>query len=358
MTRHAYSGLPGYCFWRESVATPAPHEVDPVVSAKFKISRSDRVATAGSCFAQHIARKLAEAGFGYFVTEAAHPAFEAHVFKDFNYGVYTARYGNIYTARQLRQLLARAYGDFDPQEDVWSGEGGRVIDPFRPAIQPGGFSCVAELKGDRMQHFAAVRRAIEEMDVFVFTLGLTEAWASARDGAVFPLCPGVSGGEFDRERHVFRNFGVAEVVADLEWIIEFIAARNPRARLFLTVSPVPLAATAEDRSVLVSTTYSKSVLRVAAEEIARAHAHVAYFPSYEIITGAHARYAYFAPDLRSVTEAGVQHVMRLFMKHYASETAAPAAKAEAPERNSTQQVVDRMEMAARVVCEEELLGQR
>ena len=355
MPRHAYVDLPGYCFWREAVAAPAPAEVDPVVAAKFRITRSDKVATAGSCFAQHIARWLASAGFSYLMTETAHPAVGAQFFKDYNYGVYSARYGNLYTARQLRQLLARAYGEFSPAEDAWAGQGGRVIDPFRPAIQPNGFASHAEFVADRAQHFAAVRRMVDEMDVFVFTLGLTEAWESRQDGAVFPLCPGVSGGTFDRERHAFRNFGVSEIVEDMTASLEFIRARNPRARIILTVSPVPLAATAEDRHVLVSTTYSKSVLRVAAEEIARRFDHVAYFPSYEIITGAYARGAYFAPDLRTVTDAGVGHVMRLFLKHYAADAAAPAAP-EAPDPSA--HVAEAMQTATKTVCEEEMLANR
>ncbi len=361
MPRHAYSDLPGYCFWRESVAQPAAPYVDPVVAAKFKISRSDRVATAGSCFAQHISRSLAAAGFCYLVTETAHPAFNPHFYKDFNYGVFTARYGNVYTARQLRQLIERAYGQFAPVEDVWSGEGVSVIDPYRPLIQPRGFACAAELAADRAQHFAAVRRAVEQMDVFVFTLGLTEAWVSARDGAVFPLCPGVAGGEFDPARCEFRNFGVGEVVDDLAWTIEFIAARNPDAKVILTVSPIPLAATAENRSVLASTTYSKSVLRVAAEQISQRYAHVAYFPSYEIITGAYARGAYFAADLRTVTEEGVDHVMRLFMKHYASDTAEASPQADGRKDlagEESRRLATQMEAAARVVCEEEMLGRR
>ena len=33
------------------------------------------------------------------------------------YGIYSARFGNIYTARQLLQLIQRAYGEFVPVED-------------------------------------------------------------------------------------------------------------------------------------------------------------------------------------------------------------------------------------------------
>ena len=58
-----YSGLPNYQYWRKSVSRVDPHMFDPVVSPRFKIKSSDRVATAGSCFAQHISRKLRESGF-------------------------------------------------------------------------------------------------------------------------------------------------------------------------------------------------------------------------------------------------------------------------------------------------------
>ena len=361
MLRHAYSNLPDYCFWRESIAKPAPDEVDPVIHAKFKVHSSDLVATAGSCFAQHIARHLAGSGFSYLVTETPHPLIGQHLHKDFNYGVFTARYGNIYTTRQLAQLLQRAYGRFAPEEEFWESEGGYAIDPYRPQIQPRGFASVAELKADRAQHLAAVRRAVEQMDVFVFTLGLTEAWVSRRDGAVYPLCPGVAGGEFDRGRYEFRNFTVDEVVNDLGWAIDFIRSKNAEAKVILTVLPVPLAATAENRSVLVSTTYSKSVLRVAAEQVSQQVGQVAYFPSYEVITGAYARGAYFAADLRTVTEAGVNHVMRLFMKHYASN--APQTSRTTNERKyataeSARNLVTRMQMPSSAVCEEEMLARR
>src|SRR5205823_3059266 len=73
--------------------------------------------------------------------------------------------------------------------------------------------------------------------------------------------------------------------------------------------------TAVDRHVLVSTTYSKSVLRVAAQQLTESLDGVHYFPSYEIVTGNFSRGAYFADDLRSILEPGVEHVMSLFFRH-------------------------------------------
>lgn len=65
-----YAGLPDHQFWRRSVAGVEPFLFDPVVATRFRIRQTDRVATAGSCFAQHISNRLARIGFNYFVTEA------------------------------------------------------------------------------------------------------------------------------------------------------------------------------------------------------------------------------------------------------------------------------------------------
>lgn len=233
-----------------------------------------------------------------------------------NYGLFSARYGNIYTARQLMQLFDRAYGRFQPAEDFWEKRAGVFVDPFRPTTQPGGYVSREEAAADRAQHLAAVRTMFETLDIFIFTLGLTECWRSVDDGAVFPVCPGVEGGSFDPERYEFYNQPVEDVIADLAAFRDALAEVNPRAEIILTVSPVPLVATAEPgQNVLSATTYSKSVLRVAAETLRRRFPNVHYFPSYELITGAFNRGRYYGADLRNVVESGVSHVMRLFMAH-------------------------------------------
>lgn len=329
MSDHPYGGLPESSFWKKSVAQVAPGEVDPIGRFELCIKRNTKVATAGSCFAQHIARHLKGSGFHYYVAEEGHPAIPHGVRQRSGYGLFSARYGNIYTARQLIQLWQRAFGLFTPEEPAWRGEDGEYLDPFRPTVQPSGFVSADEMLSDRNEHLASVRRMFETLDVFVFTLGLTECWRSRSDGAVFPVCPGVSGGEFDHARYEFYNQSVVDVAEDLMHFRRELALVNPNAQVMLTVSPVPLAATASPGAhVLAATTYSKSVLRVAAETVVGMYPNVHYFPSYEIITGAHARGRYFAEDLRNVLEEGVSHVMRMFFRHATAESAPSTSPAD------------------------------
>lgn len=309
-----YKNFPDFHWWSKAVATPDVAEVDPVVRSKFKIGRDDRIATAGSCFAQHIAKRLHRSGYNYLVTEQPPEGVINPTQED--YGVFSARFGNVYTTRQLVQLIQRAYGQFAPMVDRWELADGRFVDPFRPRIGSQPFATAGDLVAARDVHFAAVREMIETLDVFVFTLGLTEAWRAREDGAVVPLAPGTLNAAVAADDYEPHNFSVDEISADLDELVSMIARLNPGARILLTVSPVPLIATFEDEHVLTATTYSKSVLRVAAGDAARRHGHVAYFPSFEIITGNFSRGRYFADDLREVREEGVNHVMRLFMEHY------------------------------------------
>jgi GSCFA family len=224
------------------------------------------------------------------------------------------------------------------------------VDPFRPQIEPEGFDSAKTLQQSRDTHFAAVREMFEKLDVFIFTLGLTEAWLNRNDGAVFPLPPGVSGGEMNDQRYEFINFEVKEVVADLQLFINQLSMINPSAKIILTVSPVPLIATYEEQHVLVSTTYSKSVLRAAAGEIVKRNLNCDYFPSYEVITGNYNRGQYFEDDLRSIKQAGVDHVMRLFLSAYTNSTVDYPGYS-----TGHQEIMNEMSIVNSVVCDEEAI---
>jgi len=296
------------------MTTPPPGQVDPATKYA-RILPSHKVATMGSCFAQHLAKHISTSGLNYYAPESAPLGMSELVATQKNYGVFSARYGNIYTVRQAVQLFERAFGNFSPIDGIWE-RNGRFVDAFRPQVEPEGYGSVAAVRDDTVSHLNYVRNVFTKADWFIFTLGLTEAWRSRQDGAVYPTAPGVAGGEFDSSKYEFINFSCEEVQADLCLLIEKIQSVNPDVQILLTVSPVPLIATYENRHVWVSTTYSKAALRVAADVAERCYRSVIYFPSYEIITSPAAGGRYYADDLRQVTEIGVKHVMRVLLNTF------------------------------------------
>jgi hypothetical protein len=307
---HPYKSAPDSAFWSRAVAANwNPHQL---VDAPL-LRKDDRVASAGSCFASSLVPYLERAGLTYVRCEARHPLF-SKFHEPFGYDNFSAAYGNIYTARQMLQLIQRCAGTFQPHENRWITPNS-IIDPFRPGLKYEIAESEQEFERLRAQHLNRVLDVISTATVFIFTLGLTEAWQSKDDGAVFPACPGTIAGTFDPDRHGFRNFTVSEIAADLREMIRAARLINPSLRFILTVSPVPLVATATSNHVLTATIYSKSVLRVAAGDVADTEPAVSYFPSYEIVTGPQAPHSFFEPDRRSVSRKAIDAVMDVFLSH-------------------------------------------
>jgi hypothetical protein len=306
-----YKTQPERAFWRSAVG--GRHYADLAdMWQPMPLRKQDRIATAGSCFAQHIGNNLAARGAAFMDMEPAPPVFENSAeARKWGYGVFSCRYGNVYTTRQLLQLFDEAHSARTPTERVWEKEG-RFYDALRASVDPVGQDSAETVLALRARHLAAVRRMFAELDVFVFTMGLTEGWENAEDGTMFAVAPGTVAGTYEPSRHVFRNLRAAEIRADMLAFWERLRAVNPRARMLLTVSPVPLAATATQNHVLVATTYSKSVLRAVAGELAEDVEDIHYFPSYEIISSHPGRGMFFEPDLRNVNMFGVNYVMSHF----------------------------------------------
>ncbi len=303
---HPYRSQPETAFWSRAVAEN--YQADALVKHLFPILRAnDTVASAGSCFASNIVKPIEAVGYQYVRTEEL-PFPLNQLPENLGYRNFSAAYGNIYTARQFRQLLERAEGIYQPSENYWL-MGEDFVDPFRPGLRFPSKS-LGEYETVQKQHLNSTKEAFTSADVTVFTLGLTEAWESIEDGAVYPTCPGTVSGVFDDRKYRFINFSVDEVVEDMERAFAIIKSWNPNARFILTVSPVPLVATATSEHVVTATILSKSILRVAASEVCKKISDVKYFPAYEIVTGPQAPKNSFENNRRDVTQFAIDIVMQ------------------------------------------------
>lgn len=315
-----YEDLPDTAFWRSAVANQPPLSVEGLYAPRFRIEPTAKIFTAGSCFAQHVGRALRANGFTVLDAEPAPSAVSDRTAQRFGYRMYSARYGNIYTMRQMLQLVQEATGAFVPTVPVWQTDD-TFFDSQRPGVEPDGLASPQDVMAHRVRHLALVRRAIEAADVFVFTLGLTESWLHRTGGDVYPMAPGTLAGNFDPEVYEFKNFTVDEVFRDFVRFRRRIRQIRPNARFVLSVSPVPLTATASGKHVQIASTYSKSVLRAAAGMAYDSFRDVDYVPAYEIITAPANHGVYFAANKRSVTPQGVAAAMGAFIAAHA-----PAAK--------------------------------
>ncbi|MCP4397977.1 MAG: GSCFA domain-containing protein [bacterium] len=308
-TSNPYARLETRAFWK----TGLTEEVLPDVwRPKWQLRPEDRVVTFGSCFAQYLGPALRARRFTWWETEPPPQKLSPENALRFGYNRFSCRTGAITTPTSLRQWIGWTLGDEEPPDEYWL-DGDRVVDPFRPSIEPGGFVSRAEMLASRNQTLASMQRAILEADVFLFTLGMTESWVHDPGGWVYPACPGTAAGRFDPGRHRFVNLSFLQARRALVGTLERLWAVRPELKVLLSVSPVPLTATASGAHVLAATSYSKSILRAVSGELADRPG-VDYFPSYELVMAPVPlfRKQMFEANRRSVSAWAVDRVMDTF----------------------------------------------
>lgn len=339
-----YTKLPEKSFWKTAVANKSFYDISDIWDPKFNIKKQDKIVTFGSCFAQHIGKAMKQRGYRWLDTESAPFGMNPDSKAAYNYGVFSARTGNIYTTTLLEQWVGWALNKQEVPDEIWEKDG-RFFDPFRPKVEPNGFASKDELYFSRSQAVSSFRRAILHANYFVFTLGLTESWKNIRLGYEYPMCPGTIAGNYDEKEHQFENQSFARITKALVASMEMIKSVNRGVRFIFTVSPVPLTATNTNKHVLVATMASKSTLRAVVDQVVRKKANSDYFPSYEIINSPVFKGSFFEPNQRSVNPYGVDLVMTHFFKSMHEKFGYPNNNRK---YSKSKQISD-------LVCEEELL---
>ncbi|MEX5728233.1 hypothetical protein Ga0609869_001586 [Rhodovulum iodosum] len=248
------------------------------------IGRQTYIAAFGSCFAAEVTKFLAREGYNVF---GRNLRLDAHIVRSGEGIVNTAA---------LRQQFEWALEGAGAASGQWHDKTGAELEVSQSVREE-------------------TRRIFEETEVFILTLGLSEIWYDKQTGE--PFWKAIPKDDFDSTRHGFRVLTVAENLENLQRVRALIRAHRPGAAIVLTLSPVPLAATFRPVSCITANAVSKASLRMAIDELMRAHdddERLFYFPSYEMITA-------FLPDpyendLRHPTRAAVAQVMRAFQKAY------------------------------------------
>ena len=147
-------------------------------------------------------------------------------------------------------------------------------------------------------------------------------------GTLYPTAPGTLAGEYDENIYEFKNASFSSIKKDFnrfQRTLKKLRGGKP-FKVLLTVSPVPLTATASGKHVLPSTSYSKSTLRAVAGVLSNNQKHIDYFPSYEIVTNPRMHSIGFADNLRSVRDETVEVVMKHFFAEHPKLEKSPKAK--------------------------------
>ncbi len=251
-----------------------------IAPAAVRIGYENRIVALGSCFAEHIARRLAHCKFDVEINPTGilfNPLSIAAAIRDYDRPV-------------LREEL-------DTDGEVW----------YHHSFH-GDFS--APTADEALAGMNAARqagaRALRHADRVLLTFGT--AWVYERNGEIVANCHRRPAAEFVR-----RRLGVAEIV---DCFAELLKGPLAGKHIFLTVSPVRHLGDG-----LAGNAASKAVLRLAAEELAAKFDEVDYFPAFEILTDDLRDYRFYADDLAHPAPQAIAYIWEKFAAGILSDRA-------------------------------------
>jgi hypothetical protein len=249
------------------------------------IDHQTRITAFGSCFAANISAWLGKRNYRVSAQDAAAQK------------AYVVRIGEgMVNSFVIRQQFEWAWEGRSFEQALWHGYD-------------------AEEFGYDEEVRAETRALFDRTDVFILTFGLSEVWYDEPTGNVFWRT--IPKAAYDPARHKFRVSTIEENRANIAAIHDLIARHRPEAKIIMTLSPIPLVATFRDTSCITANAVSKAILRVALDEVVRAHraeGRLYYWPSYEIVMDVFG--APFIEDRRHLPHPVLDYIMLQFERNW------------------------------------------
>ena len=244
------------------------------------VTSETRITAFGSCFAANISNWLAARNYNILT-------------RDEGSNAYVVKCGEgMVNSYVIRQQFEWAFEGRKFEESLWHG------------YEAESYGYDEEIRTQTLDIFS-------KTDLFILTFGLSEVWYDEVTGGVF--WRSIPQDAYDPDRHKFRVTTVEENKDNIRAIYELIRKHRPDAKIITTLSPVPLIATFRPVSCISANSVSKSVLRVALDELMRElgdDGYLHYWPSYEIITDVF--HSPFKKDRRHLPKAVLDFIMMLF----------------------------------------------
>ena len=283
-----------------------------ISQSSLRLDHSHRVVMFGSCFSEHIAERMRNAGF--------------HVTSNpfgimFNPASIARNIERLATVRPYSiedlTLSGERWVSFDFHGDFASRSAELAVESMNCAVESGA-------------------QVLREADMVVLTLGT--AWVYRHNGCVVANCHKLPAQMFTRQM-----MSVEEIT---ELLTQTIENYLPNKQVVLTVSPVRHIADGLDGNSL-----SKAVLRVAAASVAERLESVNYFPSFEIMNDDLRDYRFYEADMVHPSAVAVDYIWERWCEWAISPSASePMHEAERLWRAAHHRPTDPQSEAHREFC--------
>lgn len=247
----------------------------PVTPFARKIDHSQRIFSLGSCFADNIAARLADAKFQV----TASPT------------------GVLFNPESIASAIERFATNSLPEinELQYSNEKWFSYDFHSSFSHPD----IEQAHNAMCLGVEQGAMALQHADTFIITFGSAIVYRLTQNGKVVANCHKQQQRFFNREM-----LSVAEIVERYTSLLEGIL-RNKR--VIFTISPVRhLGEGLKENSL------SKAILRLSVEEIVRRNANTLYFPSFEIMNDDLRDYRFYAEDMVHPSMLAIDYIWERF----------------------------------------------
>lgn len=262
----------------DSFRTVLPSPENP-----FQIGHNDRLMLLGSCFTEHIGKRLQERKFKTLINP----------------------FGIVYNPISMVRCLERLLADnqvFKESELIESGGLWHSWEHHGLYSKPSPGEVLAGINAAYEQ----ARTQLKNANRLLLTLGTAEVFYLRDSGQIVANNHKTPASIFDQ-----RRLSVGEVTDALAGIFKKLTATKPDLQVTLSVSPVR-----HTRNGLVENQRSKAVLLLAVAAIGEQFPNVHYFPAYELLLDDLRDYRFYAADMLHPSEVAVEYIWQYFSEMF------------------------------------------
>lgn len=272
---------------------------------KFTFTKNDKFFSIGSCFARNIEEVLINHGVHVLTKEI-----------DINpdYYVTLARPNavlNKYSTHSIESEIVPTLLGKPPESLIQINEK-TWFDPLSSHIKPNSYEIIHSIR----KKVSETTKKLTDSDAVFITLGQNEAWFDREQNIFLNAAPPPQAMRKYQDRFsvYFPNF--EENITALRNVIDSILKyANKKMKIIVTVSPIPMGVTLSKQDAFSANLYSKSVLRVCADQLMKEYSQVDYFPSYEMAIYSPRDMAWEADEVH-VKKDLVEFITSVFIERY------------------------------------------
>lgn len=245
---------------------------------KNDIVHQQKIMMFGSCFTEHIGKKLRDGGFQVMQNPT----------------------GILFNPDSIKKIIDRiVQGEWYVADEFFERDGLFYHYDLHSGCAGINPEMICLEVNNELMRFKA---EIEQAGYLVITFGTAYVYKLLSRGKTVANCHKIPAAEFEKHK-----LGVNDIVSEYSYLLQHLQNLNPGLKIIFTISPVRHL-----RDGFVENQWSKSTLIVAVQELIRRFDHAVYFPAYEIMMDDLRDYRFCSDDLVHPNQMAVDYIWEQF----------------------------------------------